>query len=106
MKLSEEEGNSAWERIADRLDRLNGDYFIGRSFELRFFERFLDDGSRRPENIINLFGTGGMGKSYLLEQYGRIARRLGSFIHSDGPAGASGRARIRASEPSHAYGRR
>jgi len=51
--------------------------FVGRSFELHYALRMLERSSDRPERIMNVHGTAGMGKSSLLRQLGRRAAREG-----------------------------
>ncbi|QMV41623.1 LuxR C-terminal-related transcriptional regulator [Cohnella cholangitidis] len=66
------------ETIGHRMTKLMNDHFIGREFELRLFERFMDRTSERPERIINVYGTAGIGKTYLLDRYGQISRSFGA----------------------------
>lgn len=49
--------------------------FVGRSFELRCFEQLLVGGvnAAAPRRLLNVHGTGGMGKTVLLEQYRFLA---------------------------------
>ncbi|WP_239615916.1 LuxR C-terminal-related transcriptional regulator [Cohnella mopanensis] len=65
------------ETIGQRMAKLMNDHFVGREFELHYFRQFVERMSERPERILNIHGTAGIGKTYLLDQYGRIGRQLG-----------------------------
>ncbi|NGP44189.1 hypothetical protein G4V62_04190 [Bacillaceae bacterium SIJ1] len=52
-------------------------YFVGRDKEIGIFESYLKDISC-PKKILNIHATGGMGKSYLLDQYKRISTNYNS----------------------------
>jgi AAA domain len=66
------------ETFGHRMIKLMEDHFVGREFELRFFEQFLSGMPERSERIINVYGTAGIGKSYLLDRYERISRQGGA----------------------------
>lgn len=65
--------------IGQQWDKLMDDHFVGRTFETGYFRRFLEKLEDRPERIMNVFGTAGMGKSYLLNRFAAIARELGAI---------------------------
>ncbi|MEF3303316.1 LuxR family transcriptional regulator [Paenibacillus sp. GYB003] len=79
--------------LGERIERLREDEFVGRSFELRFFEDYLTHLPERIERIVNVHGTGGMGKTVLLERFRAIAAARGAlYVHIDlrGVQGGSG----------------
>jgi len=51
-------------------------FLVGRLREIRLFQRLLD-GKSGDKRIVNLYGIGGMGKSFLLDEYRRIAEEKG-----------------------------
>lgn len=59
-------------RRVSEVDRLEQYFLVGRDLEMRLFARKLAS-TASPGGILNLFGTGGVGKSYLLHAYRRIA---------------------------------
>ncbi|WP_218031476.1 helix-turn-helix transcriptional regulator [Paenibacillus kobensis] len=59
-------------RRASELDKLEQHYLVGRDQEIRLFHDKLDAGTSEG-GIINVFGTGGVGKSYLLNEYRRLS---------------------------------
>ncbi|WP_176835425.1 MULTISPECIES: LuxR C-terminal-related transcriptional regulator [unclassified Paenibacillus] len=63
--------------IGQQLEQWNDLDFTGRSFELHLFDEYLTQLHTRRERIINLHGTGGMGKTRLLEQYRKRAEQRG-----------------------------
>jgi hypothetical protein len=65
------------ERIGDRLESLQRRSFVGRGFELSFFDAFLERSRQRPERIVNVCGDGGVGKSFLLDRWRDVAARKG-----------------------------
>jgi len=70
--------------IGQQIEQWSDDDFTGRSFELHLFEEYINDTQHRKEKIINLYGTGGMGKTRLLAQYRKLANLRGiPFAHID-----------------------
>jgi hypothetical protein len=68
----------------DRMRERGAAQFAGRSNETRVFEKALDVIVRREESKIreakttfNIYGEGGMGKTWLLWEYERICRAKG-----------------------------
>ncbi len=55
---------------ADEIDRWERHYLVGRDKEIALFREWMI-GSPPKERILNVFGTGGVGKSYLLEEFRR-----------------------------------
>lgn len=64
------------EILKNQIDQWEQRLFVGRERELAVFDTYLTS-SPSPHRIINLYGTGGMGKSYLLEEFRRSALRYG-----------------------------
>jgi hypothetical protein len=65
-------------RLADRLGALRDKYFVGRAAELVVFCSALDrEAAEHPVALLFVHGPGGVGKSVLLRQFGRIARAAG-----------------------------
>jgi DNA-binding CsgD family transcriptional regulator len=60
------------ERIAVQIDQLEQHYLVGRDIEIQYFIQQLTVG-RQQARILNLFGTGGVGKSYLIDEFRRLA---------------------------------
>lgn len=69
---------SAFQTIGERLERWRADDFVGRAFELGVFEQYVTQLTSRQERIINVYGTGGMGKTQLLERFRRSAADHGA----------------------------
>lgn len=65
--------------FGERIFRWMDDHFVGREFELEYFRQWLAQLDERDERILNVYGTAGMGKTYLLERCARIAGELGAF---------------------------
>ena len=80
-------GQTFGERIAEMMDA----HFVGREFELEYFRHWLANLEERNERILNLFGSTGMGKTYLLGRYARIAEELGAAYLSVDIRDAMGR---------------
>lgn len=59
--------------IGQQWNRLMEDHFVGREFELAVFRRYLANLSNQTERIVNVSGTAGMGKTYLLHRFAGIA---------------------------------
>lgn len=71
-------------RLVDRLTAARRAHFVGRQAELELFRATLlaDDPSFV---VLHIYGPGGVGKTTLLHEYGRIATELGRpVIHLDG----------------------
>ncbi|OAB34499.1 hypothetical protein PMSM_11560 [Paenibacillus macquariensis subsp. macquariensis] len=60
------------ESIAVQIDQLERHYLVGRDIEIQYFiEQLTDD--QQQGRILNLYGTGGVGKSYLIDEFRRLA---------------------------------
>ncbi|WP_372637086.1 LuxR C-terminal-related transcriptional regulator [Cohnella sp.] len=59
-------------RLAGEIDRLERQYLVGRDREIRLFLERLENGSTAG-GLINVYGTGGVGKSYLLDEFRRLS---------------------------------
>ncbi|UUZ81905.1 hypothetical protein LJK88_46500 [Paenibacillus sp. P26] len=57
-------------------------YIVGRLREISLFSHYLDDGTAHGKNIWNLYGTGGVGKSTLLQVFRLIAKQKGACFLS------------------------
>ncbi|WP_158602261.1 helix-turn-helix transcriptional regulator [Cohnella endophytica] len=70
--------------IASEIDRVEQHYLVGRDQEVQtFLERLVAGPSDR--RIVNLYGTGGVGKSYLLDEFRRLSEKaLVKFLLLDG----------------------
>ncbi|SEN74849.1 helix-turn-helix transcriptional regulator [Paenibacillus sp. OV219] len=66
------ERGSGNERVARTLDLMEQHYLVGRDQEIEFFVDRLQ-GASDQGGIINVYGTGGIGKSYLLHEFRRLA---------------------------------
>ncbi|MBD0379512.1 AAA family ATPase [Paenibacillus sedimenti] len=60
------------ERIGNEIDLVERQYLVGREKEVRFFLDRLTASSQKG-SILNLYGTGGVGKSYLLDEFRRLS---------------------------------
>src|SRR5579859_6343722 len=68
-------------RLADRLAVLRDRYFVGRAAELdRFRSALQQDAGERPVAVLFVYGPGGVGKSVLLRQFGRVALATGATV--------------------------
>lgn len=63
------------ERIAVQIDQLERHYLVGRDFEIQYFIQQLTVGGQQGR-ILNLYGTGGVGKSYLIDEFRRLAMNV------------------------------
>ncbi|MFB9275690.1 LuxR C-terminal-related transcriptional regulator [Cohnella cellulosilytica] len=59
-------------RLAGEIDRLERQYLVGREREIRLFLERLAAGPSAG-SLINIYGTGGVGKSYLLDEFRRLS---------------------------------
>jgi DNA-binding CsgD family transcriptional regulator len=55
--------------IKHQIEQLEQRFFVGREQEIAIFESYIND--LLPHRIINFYGTGGIGKSYLLNELRR-----------------------------------
>lgn len=62
---------------SERLEQLESRMLVGRSRELQSFAAILGD-ETFSHKIINVYGTAGIGKSFLLDEFGRQARMAGA----------------------------
>ncbi|AFC27956.1 LuxR family transcriptional regulator [Paenibacillus mucilaginosus 3016] len=70
--------------LADQLLAWNEASFVGRSFELQLFGQYLQSLSMYTERILHIYGTGGMGKTFLLSRCRRTAEEKGiPFLLTD-----------------------
>lgn len=70
--------------FGERIFRWMDDHFVGREFELAVFRQWLEHLEAREERILNVYGTAGMGKTYLLDRFAGIARECGaSYVSAD-----------------------
>ncbi|MGE5702857.1 MAG: ATP-binding protein, partial [Clostridia bacterium] len=53
-------------------------YIVGRDQEIALFRNFLEGKDRSGKNLWNLFGTGGVGKSTLLQLFRLYAHQAGA----------------------------
>ncbi|UUZ81904.1 LuxR C-terminal-related transcriptional regulator [Paenibacillus sp. P26] len=60
------------ERIGGEIDQVERQYLVGREKEIELFHGRLAIPSQKG-GILNLYGTGGVGKSYLLDEYRRLS---------------------------------
>ncbi|MCD9024745.1 LuxR family transcriptional regulator [Cohnella silvisoli] len=72
--MSKEKGRAgeAGERFVHEIDQIERHYLVGRQKEIQFFREQLSK-KRHRGHILNIYGTGGVGKSYLLDEFRRIA---------------------------------
>ncbi|MFD0589267.1 LuxR C-terminal-related transcriptional regulator [Paenibacillus sp. GCM10027627] len=54
------------------IKRMESRFFVGRQQEKSLFLDFLNQ-ENNEQKVLNLYGTGGIGKSFLLDEYARIA---------------------------------
>src|SRR6185503_17737905 len=66
-------------RLASRLASLRDRAFVGRDAELGLLARALS-GDERPFALLYVYGPGGIGKSVLLREFGRIAEAAGATV--------------------------
>ncbi|WP_256759491.1 LuxR C-terminal-related transcriptional regulator [Cohnella sp. WQ 127256] len=62
-------------RRAVQIDQLERHYLVGRDIEIQYFLQQLIDGGQQGR-ILNLYGTGGVGKSYLIDEFRRLAANV------------------------------
>jgi hypothetical protein len=68
-------------RIAERLRALHNRYFVGRGTELDTFRNALQvDAHDHPVSLLFVHGPGGVGKTVLLRQFGRLAADSGASV--------------------------
>lgn len=60
------------------LERLEQQYFIGRDHELQVFSDMMT--GRSPRRILNIYGPGGVGKTFLLRGMQRQAEMAGALV--------------------------
>lgn len=66
--------------IGQQFDRWMQEHFVGRSFETGMFRRCLESLDVMSARILNVYGTAGMGKTYLLDRFEAIARETGAAV--------------------------
>ncbi|BBI36626.1 LuxR C-terminal-related transcriptional regulator [Cohnella abietis] len=67
------------ERIAVQIDQLERHYLVGREIEIQYFLQQLTVGGQQGR-MLNLYGTGGVGKSYLIDEFRRLTVNLGAIF--------------------------
>jgi hypothetical protein len=67
-------------RLAERLGALRDKYFVGRSAELDLFRSALHREADRAVALFFVHGPGGVGKSVLLREFGRLATADGATV--------------------------
>jgi len=67
VKVTESE-----ECIAAKIEQMERHYMVGRENEIRFFLQQLAM-SGQSKRVLNIYGTGGVGKSYLLDEFRGLA---------------------------------
>ncbi|MFA9456615.1 LuxR C-terminal-related transcriptional regulator [Halalkalibacter sp. AB-rgal2] len=65
--------------IGQKLSKLMLDHFVGRSFETGLFQQYMNNLSERTERILNVYGTAGIGKTYLLTHFASMAEAMGAI---------------------------
>ncbi|MBO8172989.1 MAG: AAA family ATPase [Bacillaceae bacterium] len=73
MEVSKEP-NKQVGKMGSAVSRMEEHFFVGREKELDVFRRFLQQREETPR-VLNLYGTGGTGKTYLLHAFQRVAER-------------------------------
>ncbi|HNB52172.1 MAG TPA: ATP-binding protein, partial [Anaerolineales bacterium] len=63
-------------RLADYLNAARRAHFVGRETERNFFRAALEAPSP-PFFVLSMYGPGGIGKSTLLREFGRMAEEKG-----------------------------
>lgn len=70
-------------KMISEMERMNRQYLVGRDREIRFFRERLAAEAMEC-NIINVYGTGGVGKSFLLDEFRRVSEMAAArFIYMD-----------------------
>ncbi|WP_240417872.1 helix-turn-helix transcriptional regulator [Paenibacillus periandrae] len=62
------------ERFVDEIEQIEQHFMVGREKEVQFFREQLSK-MKYKGSILNIYGTGGVGKSYLLDEFRRIAHQ-------------------------------
>jgi DNA-binding CsgD family transcriptional regulator len=73
------QGIDSSQSIENQIEKLEQHFFVGREQEIALFESYLNNPSLL-HRIINIYGTGGMGKSYLLEELCRRTLQQGPLF--------------------------
>ena len=60
--------------IANKIDFIEQRYLVGRDKEIQLFREMITS-DRKEGTILNLYGTGGVGKSYLLHEFRRLSEQ-------------------------------
>ncbi|WP_164667974.1 helix-turn-helix domain-containing protein [Virgibacillus doumboii] len=61
------------------IQSIERDFFIGRADELAYFHKWLHF-TNNEVKVLHIYGTGGVGKTYLLNEYARISAEEGILI--------------------------
>ncbi|MFD0681996.1 MULTISPECIES: LuxR C-terminal-related transcriptional regulator [unclassified Paenibacillus] len=72
MDKESDSAKEVGERFVNEIDQIERHYLVGRQKEIQFFREELTGKGHRGA-ILNIYGTGGVGKSYLLDEFRRIA---------------------------------
>ncbi|WP_165767963.1 LuxR C-terminal-related transcriptional regulator [Virgibacillus indicus] len=63
-------------RMDDIINEFEGELFVGRKKEIEIFRQHTES-SHHDAKVLHIYGTGGIGKTYLLSEYSRIAEQDG-----------------------------
>jgi DNA-binding CsgD family transcriptional regulator len=82
IMLNEKDASSAPPEMTamSAFDERQDQFIIGRNEQLAMFRRFIMEGVFDGKTIWNLYGTGGVGKSFLLDAFRRQAQRAGVIM--------------------------
>ncbi len=69
------------ECITAKIEQMERNYMVGRENEIRFFLQQLTVGGQ-SKRILNIYGTGGVGKSYLLDEFRDLAANANAMFLS------------------------
>jgi hypothetical protein len=70
------------ETYGEALNRLGSEEFTGRSFECQYFCTALENAGKGGPQMINIYGTGGIGKTTLLNRFRCLAEAQGAMFLS------------------------
>ncbi|MFC5699990.1 LuxR C-terminal-related transcriptional regulator [Cohnella faecalis] len=72
MSKDKDSASDVGARFVHEIDQIERHFLVGRQKEVQFFREQLAE-KRHRGRILNIYGTGGVGKSYLLDEFRRIA---------------------------------
>ncbi|MFD1039761.1 LuxR C-terminal-related transcriptional regulator [Virgibacillus byunsanensis] len=65
--------NKKIENLNDVIQKVEGEFFVGRKKEINLFSQYLQS---EPEvKVLYIYGAGGIGKTYLIHEYSRVAKK-------------------------------